>query len=127
MSTGLLRKGQKRAGTRREVTQLKPILYHKHSLRLHLHPLTPSITELPIKIPPTSIPPLGGSLPLKQSRYKLSVCKDPILPSPPPKPSDMPVDRLAPVYKMCTIEDEPVDVDAIESYVNTDFEKMPLW
>ena len=41
---------------------------------------------------------LGGTLPSRQSSYKLPICKVPILPPPQPKPPDMPVDTFTPAY-----------------------------
>ena len=50
----------------------------------------PSVQELLIIVSPTSIPPLRGGHPLRQSTYNLTVCKDTILLPSPPKPCDMP-------------------------------------
>ena len=55
----------------------------------------------------------------------MPVCKAPILPSPQSKPPYMPMDTLPVPYQPPKIEDEPVDVDAIEPDLNTDFEKKP--
>ena len=64
---------------------------------------------------------LGGQPPPRQSRYLLPVCKDPILPLLPFKPTDKPIDTMTPAYKPPRIEDEPIDVDAIEPNLNKDF------
>ena len=73
--------------------------------------------------PPTAIPPFGGRPPTRQCRYKLPVCKDPILPPSPPKPPDMPIDSITLAYQPPQTEDEPVDVDAIKYNLNTEFEE----
>ena len=86
-------------------------------------PIAPSILQSTIAILPISIPPLGGRPPHKQSRYKLLVCKDPILPLPPPKPPDMHIDTITTAYHPPKIEDVQVDEDAIEPDFKTDFEE----
>ena len=67
-------------------------------------------------------PPLGGRPPPRKSIFKLPVCRDPIHPPPPPKPSDMPKDTLILVFQPPKNEDEPIDVDAIEPDINTELE-----
>ena len=37
----------------------------------------------------------------------------------------MPIDTITLAYQLPKTEDEPVDVDAIETDLNTDFDKMP--
>ena len=61
--------------------------------------------------------------PPKQSRYKLPVCKDDILPPPSPKQPDRPIDMTTQTYQTPKIEDEPVDVDATEPELNVDIEE----
>ena len=51
----------------------------------------------------------------------LLVCKDPILPTPSPKPPDMPINMIIPAYQQPQIEDEAIDVEAIEPEPSTDF------
>ena len=68
--------------------------------------------------PSTAIPPSGGRPPPRQCSYKLPVCKDLILPPPPPKPPNMSIDTIIPAYQLMRIEDELVDVDAIEPDLN---------
>ena len=62
-------------------------------------PAPPLILPSTPEPPPTTIPPLGGRPSTRQSRYKLPVCKDPILPPSPPKPPDMPIYPLTQVYQ----------------------------
>ena len=84
---------------------------------------TPPIFPQRPEPPPRAIPPLGGRPPQRQSRYKLPVCKDPILPTLPPKPPDMPIDIVTSAYQPSNIEDEAVDVEAIEPELNTAFKE----
>ena len=96
------------------------MLQHNHSLVLHHPPILLSRPESQ----PTAIPSLGGWPPPRLSKYKLSVCKDPILPLPPPKPHDMPIDdTVVQAYQQPKTEDEPFNVYATEPDLNTNFEE----
>ena len=84
-------------------------LCHNHSLVLPNRP----------DPPPTAIPTLGGRPLRRQSRYKLPVCKDPILPLPP----HIPIYTITAAHQPPKIEDKPIDVDATEPDLNVDFEE----
>ena len=53
----------------------------------------------------------------------MPVCREPFLPPPPPKLPDVPIDSITPAYQLPKIEDEPIDVDAIQPKLNTEFEE----
>ena len=53
----------------------------------------------------------------------MPVCREPILPLFPPKLPDMPIDSITSVCQLSRIEDEPIDVDAIDSKQNMEFEE----
>ena len=94
-------------------------LYHNHTLILYPHLFYP----VEQNAPPTAIPPLEGRSHLRQFRYKLPICKDHVLSSAPPKPPNIPKDTKNPPYEPAKIKDKPVEVDAIEADLNTDFGK----
>ena len=52
----------------------------------------------------------------------MPVCRDPILSLLPSKPPDRPTDIITPAHEPLNIEDEPIDVDAIEPNLNMDFD-----
>ena len=75
-------------------------------------------------------PPLRIEIPRQrfyitiQHTYSLHTHRDQISPPPSPKPSDMPLRPLPISNQPPGIEDEPIDVDAIDPGLNTDLEKM---
>ena len=52
----------------------------------------------------------------------MPVFRDHILPPHPSTPPDIPIDSITTVYQPPRIEDETIDVDAIEPDLNPDFE-----
>ena len=82
---------------------------------------TPPVAPDRPELQPTAIPLLRGRPPPRQSRYKLPVCKNPILPLPPSKSPDRSIDTITSAYQPPKIEDGLVDVDANEPDLNTDF------
>ena len=77
--------------------------------------------EPPTEIPPNSIMSTISRLPLRPSEYKAPICREPILPPPPPKPLDMAIYSITLVYQLPRIKDEPIDIDAIGPQSNTEF------
>ena len=88
-------------------------------------PASPPIVSCKPELPPVAIPLLGGRYPPRQSRYKLPVCKDPVLLHPTPKPPDVPIDTVTPGSQPSMIEDGGVHIEAIEVDLNTDSGKIP--
>ena len=74
-------------------------------------------------MPPTSKEPLEEKLSPRKSRCVLQVGKNLLLPTSPPKPPVMPIDTTTSAYQSSNIEDDPVDVDAVEHDLSIDFEE----